>query len=81
LIYCLAKYESTNNSKAFNPEDIDGRPKYGLLQFDAGTFQYYCLEKYHYADDIWDGEIQSMCADQMIDNGELHQWGTYKLCI
>ena len=60
--------------------DTDGLPALGRLQFKEGTFRAYCVKKYHYANDIWDGEIQEKCADDMIRDGQLWQWGTAKIC-
>ena len=78
LIECLAMAESSNNEEAVNPMDTDGRPKYGLLQFDARTFQYWCVAKYGLPDDIFSGEVQRTCAGLMIDDGQSYQWPTAK---
>jgi hypothetical protein len=78
LIECLARVESTNNEKAVNPMDTDGRPKFGLLQFDARTFQYWCVSKYGLPDDIFSGDVQRTCAGLMIDAGQSYQWPTAK---
>lgn len=37
-LYKLAMCESTNNPKAVNPVDSDGKPAYGLYQYKLGTF-------------------------------------------
>lgn len=37
-LYKLAMCESTNNPKAVNPMDSDGKPAYGLYQYKLGTF-------------------------------------------
>jgi hypothetical protein len=78
LIECLAKVESSNDEKAVNPMDTDGRPKFGLLQFDARTFQFWCVAKYGLPDDIFSGEVQRTCAGLMIDAGQSYQWPTAK---
>jgi len=80
LISCLSSYESQGNPKAFNPKDTDGYPKYGLLQFHKPTFQEFCVKKYNYRNDIWDEEIQRLCADRMIQEGYAGYWGTLKFC-
>ena len=36
LIYC----ESSGDSRAVNPRDVDGRPKFGAFQFDAATWDW-----------------------------------------
>jgi len=80
LIDCFVREESSGNPYAFNPRDIDGRPKYGLLQFDAGTFDSYCVKTYKLDDDIWNPETQRNCCQEMIDDGLAWHWGTYKKC-
>jgi len=83
LINCLIKYESNGNERAVNPEDVDGRPKYGLLQFDSRTFKHYCVDRYELPNDIWNGDIQKTCCDNMISEnwGNIYHWGTINLCI
>ena len=81
LIDCLIQYESRGNENAINPKDIDGRPKYGLLQFDARTFDRYCVQKYGLPDDIFNGEVQKYCCMRMISDGQARQWGTLGYCL
>lgn len=81
LIDCLIRYESNGNENAINPCDIDGRPKYGLLQFDARTFETYCVQRYKLPDDIFNGDVQRYCCMKMISDGQAHQWGTLNLCL
>ena len=73
LIEKLADCESTNNPEAINWND-NGSPSYGLLQFKAKTFQYYCVDKYGMIDDIMDPEIQKECCDRLINDGGLRHW-------
>lgn len=80
IIDCLEEKESQFNPDAFNPCDVDGRPKYGCLQFDSRTFESFCVQRYNYRDDIWDCEIQRECADDMIRDGFGFHWGTWTRC-
>lgn len=80
LIDCLAEKESSGNPSAYNPEDIDGRPKYGLLQYDERTFRIYCVDEYGYQNNIWSAEIQRDCCAEMLRDGGISHWPTAKLC-
>ena len=80
IIGCLESKESSGNPNAYNPKDSDGRPKYGCMQFDAETFKHFCVEKYYYRNDIWDCDIQKMCAYEMIRDGRIGHWGTKGMC-
>ena len=83
LINCLIKYESNGNENAYNPCDTDGREKIGILQFDSRTFKHYCVDRYELPNDIWNGDIQKTCCDNMISEnwGNIYHWGTINLCI
>jgi hypothetical protein len=81
LIDCLIYYESKGNEEAVNPCDTDGRPKYGLLQFDTRTFKMYCVDKYNLPNDIFDSDIQKTCCDNMISDGLARHWGTLYMCL
>ena len=80
LIDCFIRRESSGDPKAYNPKDVDGRPKYGLLQFDSRTFKHFCVDKYDLSNDIWNPEVQKECCQLMIDNGLAWHWGTLKYC-
>ena len=69
LINCLIREESGGDETAINPMDVDGRPKFGLLQYDSRTFETYCVRKYGLPDDIFNGEIQKICCSNMISAG------------
>jgi len=81
LINCLIKYESNGNENAYNPCDTDGREKIGILQFDSRTFKHYCVDRYELPNDIWNGDIQKTCCDNMITDGLAYHWGTLNMCI
>ena len=76
LIDCLSFYESTNNSNA-----VGRSGECGILQFMPSTFQFFCVDRYLFRDDIWDVEIQRRCAEMMIGDGYLHHWTTSPMCI
>ena len=83
IIDCLADKESTNNPEVINWNDC-GSPSYGLLQFKEPTFQMYCVDRYRVAtstDDIMNPEVQTECADKMIEDNLIHHWSTDYLCI
>jgi hypothetical protein len=75
LIDCMIQQESSGNEKAYNKKDTDGRPKSGCLQFDTRTFATWCVKKYSLKNDIWDCDIQRLCADKMIQDGLIGHWG------
>ncbi len=78
LVGCLSWYESRND-----PEAIGKAGEIGILQFTEDTFQELCVEKLNFRDDIWDEEIQKMCADYLLqDNWNyIYRWTTHKLCL
>jgi hypothetical protein len=70
----IAKCESTYNPKAFNPKDVDGRPKYGLFQFDKDTFATYAPMSGIKTMDIWDPAQQAHTTAYMLSIKQ-DQWG------
>ena len=78
---CLMKYESGGNPLAHNPYDSDGRQKYGCLQFGDIEFNDFCVHRYKLRNNIWDCEIQKICADKMIQDGYARKWGTLNRCL
>ena len=81
LINCLEKHESQGDPEAYNPYDTDGREKFGCLQFGDIEFNDFCVMKYHLRNDIYDCELQRICADKMIQAGYTRKWGTLNLCL
>ena len=59
--------ESNFNPKAYNPKDVDGRPKYGLMQFDSRSFS---------GKDIWDWHEQLEAATVLIAKDGFGRWPT-----
>lgn len=80
LIDCLIQKESGGNPYAYNPKDVDGRPKYGLLQFDSRTFDHFCVNRYGLENDLWNPDVQVECCREMISDGLARHWGTLKYC-
>lgn len=78
LLNCISFYESSHNPYAVGQLDEKGQ-----YQFRPATFQFYCVDKYGYKDDIWDAEIQQHCADDMIKENwyNIYQWSTAHLCL
>ena len=61
----IAACESNFNPRALNPKDTDGRPKYGLYQFDRSTFV---------GEDIWDWKAQVEQATGLMAKGFWRKW-------
>ena len=83
----LAKVESGNkqnsmgNPKAYNPNDTDGRPKYGLLQYGKWEFQTWAkLAKLEDAE-IWNPIHQIIVARWAEENNMLNKWGPFKRLV
>ena len=74
LLSCLIPIESSWNELAYNPKDIDGLPKYGLLQFEEETFKEWCVDKYEMKNDIWSGQVQVQCFNLMVADGQIGKW-------
>jgi hypothetical protein len=81
VLDCLAYRESTNNPDAYNPRDTNGEEAIGLLQFHRGTFVEQCVDRFGFADDIWDPEIQRSCAIRILDDGGAWRWPPIKYCL
>jgi len=79
LLDCLERLESSGNPRAYNPIDRNG-PAYGLFQFHYDTFVEWCVGKYGFPEDIWDGQIQRDCARMMILAGQSWRWPPIKNC-
>ena len=63
----IIQCESGWNPHAFNAKHVDGRPKYGLLQFDRRTFT---------GADIWSWREQLDQGLAMMDDGQWRAWPT-----
>jgi len=76
LIACLIYYESKENENAIG----DHGTSFGCLQFQAKTFQEFCVNRYNFRDDIMNCGIQKSCADLMVINGFAYKWTALKFC-
>jgi len=76
LVECLEYYESGGNLLA-----VGKAGEKGVLQFMPSTFQHFCVEKYHYRNDIWDPDIQRACCADMLKDNLIHHWTTKNLCV
>ena len=80
IIDCLIALESSGNPEALNRRDVDGLPKYGILQFGKATFKEFCVNRYGLTNNIWSVGVQKSCAHNMIEDGYGYRWGTWKRC-
>lgn len=80
ILECVVQFESGGNEKAYNPMDIDGYPRFGLLQFYLPTWKSLCVQKYSLPDDIFNGNIQRECYYLMVRDGMSSHWPSYRLC-
>ena len=69
--------ESGNNPQAYNPRDIDGRPKYGLLQYDEKTFYEWAKKAGIEKPNIWEPVQQIQVYHYAAKKGLLRHWGCF----
>jgi hypothetical protein len=75
----VARLESGGfNVLAFNPKDVDGKPKFGLFQFGTSTFDFY---KHKYGVDFfnikkWEDQVH-LAAKMWKEGIEQYHWGTF----
>ena len=76
-IDCLEFYESSGN-----PNAVGKAGEIGCLQFMPSTFQMFCVDMYGLKDNIWNCELQKLCANLMIGDKyeRVNHWTTYKFC-
>ena len=70
--------ESALNPKAYNPRDIDGKQKFGLLQYDTNTWKYLTkkMKMPELSINNWKHQVQVF--SWAIKNGEGWRWPTIK---
>ena len=75
----LARCESGISAKAFNPNDTDGRAKFGLLQY--GKSEFYSWADKAGIDDasIWNPLHQIVVYRWAEENGLAYRWGCQKI--
>jgi len=82
ILNCLMMLESSGIETKINPCDTDGKPRYGLFQFYLPTWYEWCIDKYHLPDDIYNGEIQTICVTKMIfEDNQGRRWPPLKKCM
>ena len=64
-LHKIIRCESNFNHLALNPKDTDGRPKYGLMQFDSRTFT---------GKDIWNWREQLEAAVKLMAKDGFGRW-------
>lgn len=69
--------ESGGDIWAYNPKDVDGYPKYGLLQFHLPTFISWAEAADIKNADIWNPEQQIEVYHYAAKNGLLRSWGCF----
>ena len=83
----LALCESGNkknpmgNPNAKNPNDTDGRPKYGLLQYGKWEFNTWSKLAGIIEADIWNPMHQIVTYRWAEENGLSYRWGCRKILI
>lgn len=76
LIHC----ESRGNPNAVNPEDLDGTPSYGLLQFKPSTFTGYRTQ-YGLPDaELMDPEAQKETVRHMMQDPGVNWYQQFPAC-
>jgi len=81
----LIDCESSGDPNAKNLKDVHYDLKgnksigsFGILQFSKPTFQEYCINKYGLRNDLFDPEIQIICAEKMISEDLGNRWGCWE---
>jgi len=69
--------ESGGNPNAWNKKDPNGG-SFGILQFQLSTFKSFCVDKYGLENDIWNAEVQIVCAKKMLDEGLGRNWSCWR---
>lgn len=77
----MVEIESSGDPEAYNPCDVDGREKWGILQFGDIEWQEWCVDKYGLQDDIYNSINQLNCADRMIRDGQHWRWPSFWKCL
>lgn len=73
----LAQCESGISAKAYNPNDTDGRPKYGLLQYGKWEFWLWSKQSGLGKLDIWNPLHQIVLYRWAEENGLSGRWGCW----
>lgn len=76
----LEMCESSGNPNAVNPEDLDGTPSYGLLQFKPSTFEFFS-KAYGIEGELMDPEAQRQIVRRMMDDPSVRWERQFPWCI
>lgn len=77
----LMQCESGIKTSAINPNDLDGTPSLGILQFKIGTFDHY-KAKYGITGDIMQGEPQiAIVSEWILRPGEVDWTRQFPACV
>ena len=80
IIDNLIQCESLGRRGAINPKDIDGRPKYGELQYDIRTWKMWENE-FDFKGDPMDRQDAIQMTRLALLAGYGYHWGCYKRAI
>lgn len=76
----LEQCESGGNPNALNPEDLDGTPSHGILQFKRSTFIAYS-RKYHIIGELYEPEAQRAIVREMMDDPSVWWEQQFPACV
>lgn len=76
----LIQCESTGNPNAINPNDSDGTPSYGLLQFKPSTFEMFS-RKYKIKGELMDPVAQKEITRRMINDPKVRIENQFPACV
>lgn len=76
----LEHCESSGNPEAINPEDTDGTPSYGLLQFKPSTFVAFS-RVYKMTGELMDPEAQRAIVRRMMGDASVNWHQQFPACV
>ena len=76
----LEQCESRGNAEAINPEDTDGTPSYGILQFKPTTFHFYA-NAYKIPGKVMDPYAQEAIVTHWILKGGANWHQQFPACV
>lgn len=79
-VHRLIMCESKGNVQALNPEDLDGTPSHGLLQFKTSTFAHFA-KVYEIEGELMDPEAQIAILLRMVEDPHVDLTRQFPACI
>lgn len=76
----LEMCESSGRPEAVNPNDLDGTPSYGLLQFKPSTFELF-QKKYEIEGELMDPDAQRAIVRKMMDDPSVRWENQFPACV